>query len=441
MVDPRPGSARTEKSGVKRRPQEWTPWHDKIRSHRDAVIFVEECFDHSPSIESPQVAVGSRCLLSASADGAVRLWQLAREGSQPVSRQKLALTPPASAGPKGWGACTALAYDGLMPPEAAWAASIGQEPRGGPSTIFAGYESGQVASWDAATGGLVAELLGHEGAVTTLRSCGRPAFLTGEVLSAGDEAANLISAAYDGTVRVWNVQGADAACLFILEFGKRNPVADLALLPRNRLVACSWDGRLRSLDLTRRSCTNIAEASSTRLLALCCAYCEQAPDDDPLVFVGHDECGIACWLFPAVVLGHGSCREIAAWKAHDASVTALRFLQTSTFERLISGGEDRLIKLWTLSGQLLEEFYGHTGGILSMVVATKDRMLWTGSRDHSVRSWNLLEAEARCRERAAMTHADAESLEDEKTERAAARARRKKEVKARPKSRGRGLRR
>lgn len=286
----------------------------------------------------------------------------------------------------------------------------------------------------------MSELPGHEGSVTALRCCGRPAFLTGEELSAGEEGANLVSAAHDGTVRVWRVDAANTACLFVLEFGKRNPVADLTLLPCNRLIACSWDGRLRSLDLARRSCTNIAEASSTRLMALCCAYSAQSPDDDPLVFVGHDECGVACWLFPAAVTGPGSCREIAAWKAHDASVTALRFLQTSTTERLISGGEDRVIKFWTLSGQLLEEFYGHTGGILSAVVATKDRMLWTGSRDHTVRSWNLLEAEARHRERGAMTGADAESLEAERAERAAAKVRRKKDGKARPKSKGRGKR-
>merc|ERR1712100_565382 len=43
-----------------------------------------------------------------------------------------------------------------------------------------------------------------------------------------------------------------ARCLFILDFGVRNPVSDFIMLSSTLLVAGSCDGRLRSLNLKSR---------------------------------------------------------------------------------------------------------------------------------------------------------------------------------------------
>jgi len=53
---------------------------------------------------------------------------------------------------------------------------------------------------------------------------------------------------------------------------------------------------------------------------------------------------------------------------------------------------------------LVEDFVGHEDGVLCIEFA--DNMLYSGSFDHSIRSWNLKEMESRIRERAFMFKED-----------------------------------
>lgn len=75
---------------------------------------------------------------------------------------------------------------------------------------------------------------------------------------------------------------------------------------------------------------------------------------------------------------------------------------------LILGCDDRMVRVFSLKTyKLLEEFFGHEDSIISLEIA--DGMLFSGSNDHSIRSWDLKEMENRIRERKFMIREDINS--------------------------------
>lgn len=72
---------------------------------------------------------------------------------------------------------------------------------------------------------------------------------------------------------------------------------------------------------------------------------------------------------------------------------------------LFIGCDDKVIRVFDLKTfQLVEAFNGHEDGITSLEFA--DGMLYSGSSDHTIRSWDLKEMENRIRERRYMIRED-----------------------------------
>lgn len=355
-------------------------WKNRLQGHKDAI-----CFLTSP---------GEDLLLSISADASLRMYDLQKKtGGRPLQ-----LTAPKPDAPElGYasasartaarkaqsdfpGLCTAFAYRAA--PDAAAHA-----------TVFGGYECGRVAAWDGEDGELIGNFNGHTGVVSALQI----------------RREELFSASLDGTIRVWSLE-ADrllaAACVHILDVGSMNPVADCVLLSNDRLVAASWDGNLRCLDLRTQVCSSMFEVSATAGLRALCS-CEEFNGDVSL-YVGTEDCQIACWKLPCI----GEAQEVRAWKAHDQEVTVLRH----SGERLFSGSEDRTVRVWCVRGSecgsFLDEMRGHDGAIL--VLCITEKLIWSGSRDTSLRSWDVMEMQLRIWERSEMRKADLLSHQIEK---------------------------
>lgn len=323
---------------------------------------------------------------------------------------------------RGGGGDSTLAADGI---EVDWSSERSRGPGPGEEAapaIFAGYESGRVVGWEVGSEVTpVADLLGHQRAIAGLR-CRRR--LPGNCED--PTAVCLITASHDGTVCVWSLPLANGLlgghCLFQLDFGPRNPVADFMLLPGNGLLAASWDGRLRHVDLGSRRCVSMFQGCSTSLRSVCAAVGSSA-GDGMQVYIGSDDAHITSLSFTQ----YGDFEKIGQWKAHNSQVTSLKAWKSW----LISASDDRTIRVWmptrstACAAVLLEQFRGHAGAVLAISISDTDRLLWSGAQDWTIRSWDLREVESRVWEQGRMAEMDAESLEEELQQRLAAKAAKK----------------
>merc|ERR1712061_495735 len=147
------------------------------------------------------------------------------------------------------------------------------------------------------------------------------------------------------------------------------------------MIAGSWDGRLRCLDLKTRTCTNVVEIRSQMKITCLSAALERSRGDAEDMWIGLEDGSIDCWNISHEV-GPNDCNiEVRTWKAHRGGVTALQFTRccgdkwlkappSQSFSRiwLASASEDRTIRVWAPErAELLWEFYGHGGGVLVLV--------------------------------------------------------------------------
>jgi len=206
-----------------------------------------------------------------------------------------------------------------------------------------------------------------------------------------------------------------AECLFILDFGIRNPVSDLVLLSPEESVVSTWDGQVRFVSLAHRACSKAVQVAMGQVRSIC--RWRRKVDDEWQIFAGTDEGNISCWasggfpgLTPNLPGSAGLFQQRLSWQAHWSHVVSLSICQ----DWLISLAEDKLIRIWDpFSGKMISEYWGHGAGVVS--TCTTWPLLWTGSRDHTVRSWDLGEIKRQLEETAAMELCDAQSFQYEVT--------------------------
>lgn len=79
---------------------------------------------------------------------------------------------------------------------------------------------------------------------------------------------------------------------------------------------------------------------------------------------------------------------LATWKAHEDTVYSLRISPKG--DRLLSGGADKLAKLWDTTTQKLVSFFeGHTNHILSAVFNKDATQIATAGADKEVKVWEV----------------------------------------------------
>lgn len=324
------------------------------------------------------VFLGTSTLMSAGADGTVRVWDTAKgsEVTQLLPRQQ------------GWGGVlefspdsTKLAVANLDWTVQLWDLELG-EPIGKP---FTGHD-GEVfsAAFSAYGKRLATASLDRTIRIWDLSSdqhqqIGEP--LTGhkgEVswVTFSPDASLLATASLDGTVRLWDLTfGATVGEQ--LTKGESLPRVAMSL-DGSRLASASSDGMVRVWDLATRSMMGESDAhdSATRVAL--------NADGSRLASGGFDGT-VLLWSVDSDGL------ELSGRPtAHDYLITGLAF-STDAMSKLASASADGVVRLWNvaLAQEMSATANGHDGAVPSLVFSPNGSRLVSVGFDSTIRMWDM----------------------------------------------------
>jgi F-box and WD-40 domain protein 1/11/F-box/WD-40 domain protein 7 len=288
---------------------------DKLKGHKHAVVAL-----HAP--EGPE---GSR-LVSASADGMVRFWNISRRECE----NKFLISKPSTR-------AQLLCY--LFRPQA----------------LYVGYDDSSLAAYDITTGAELFPLEGHEGAINALEA---------------NDATNVYSGSHDKTVRVW--QANTGVCILLFQFS--DPISVLRLTPSGSdLYVGTWDKVLRKVNLKTHQVQEVILASSEVIRAVLVTDTHvYVGGCDPVIrawnqttgewkpFKGHVGWVLGLTLYRSWLFSFADDRTIRVWDidtarcieefhGHEDAISAVAFVG----DMLYSASLDHSVRTWDLKEMTL----------------------------------------------------------------------------------------
>ncbi|MBU1746716.1 MAG: hypothetical protein KKA73_03430 [Chloroflexi bacterium] len=369
-----------------------------------------EFLGHQGRVLALDVSPDGQSILSGSADGSLRLWDLSNGAEL---RQ---LYFPDS------GASLALSPDGQLGLVAHWA--------------------GDINLWDYTTGQEIRRLVGH----TEMPYAGVKFGPDGRIAISGS--GDIFGVAQDKTLRVWDVETGQELHRFE---GYADILWDIDISPDGRwAVSVSRDGAVQLWDIPASLATGVSQGRALISLAPQAARSVAFSPDGrsvlvgpgkgasavpnynlrlidvetgadlapPGAFAGHTETVQAVAFSPAppgggtggrLALSSGldklvilwdvaSGREIRRFVGHTAEVTEVAFgpgcdpAQADPAGRcvVLSAGGDGVVILWDMeSGEALRRYQGHQGNILGAVFTPGGHTILSAAIDSTVREWRM----------------------------------------------------
>lgn len=188
----------------------------------------------------------------------------------------------------------------------------------------------------------------------------------------------------DFTIYVWDVSG--GSCIRALE-GHTNTVSSVAITPDGKtIVSASYDGTIRVWDLIAGNAARVFTSPMGSFGAPSIVYCAGVtPDGEKIVSVGHEEGTLD------QTLRVWDMRSNQSQKVKGAAGLQYRTVALEPSGRVaVANGEKDTVCLWDIeTEELLAEIEGHSGDITSLALVADGRIAVSASEDNTVRVWSF----------------------------------------------------
>ncbi|ORY40968.1 WD40 repeat-like protein [Rhizoclosmatium globosum] len=225
--------------------------------------------------------------------------------------------------------------------------------------IYTGGEDATIRVWEAESGKLLNTLTEHLGWVTCLMFC--------------KELKVLFSASVDGFIVAWGPSGK-----ILQKIHTESPIYCMAYNQRRQKLLAGYNKRIRvfqmvspedshlSTDvLERKSVSSSDHTDVVSCLVACEGRCFSAGYDRKIVIYDIPHHG-DLKLKPVKIISN----------AHDAAISCMVYGKDADNSWLITGSFDRIVKLWSLDGNLLQRFDGFSDTITSICYVLPTQTLW-----------------------------------------------------------------
>eukprot|EP00897_Mesotaenium_endlicherianum_P006567 jgi/Mesen1/5939/ME000301S05057 len=199
-----------------------------------------------------------------------------------------------------------------------------------------------------------------------------------------DNSDMILSSSRDKSVILWNLtreEGNYGSARRRLT-GHGSFVQDVVISSDGQFaLSGSWDGTLRLWDLNSGSTTRRFVGHGKDVLSVAFSV------DNRQIVSGSRDRSIKLWNTL------GECKyTIQDQEAHTGWVSCVRFSPVNTHPIIVSGGWDKVVKVWNLTNcKLRTNLLGHTGYINTVTVSPDGSLCASGGKDGVAMLWDLAE--------------------------------------------------
>ncbi|MET7773017.1 SAV_2336 N-terminal domain-related protein [Nocardia sp. NPDC005366] len=197
----------------------------------------------------------------------------------------------------------------------------------------------------------------------------------------GDARPVAVTAAYDETLRVWDLTTGTHRATLTNRANRVSAVACTSIDGSPVAVTGSWDGTARVWDLTTGTHRATLNGHANRVSAVACT----SIDGSPVAVTGSRDGTARVWDLT-------SGAQLAVLTGHTDAVSGVACTSIDGRPVAATGSEDATVRVWDLTtGTQLTNFVGSTNRVFALACTNVDGrpVAVTGSEDATVRVWDL----------------------------------------------------